>query len=146
MVPVRTGSNELFSSSPLSVRRDSVEPSIALTSVPDFLAALNLSHFEEKFRVQEIDVDIIRTLTDADLEKIGVDTLGARKKILKALERARPVDSKTCVICFEKDVETAFIPCAHSVACVGCSEKIMNTTGCPLCRSSISQVLKLFKA
>ena len=48
--------------------------------VGDWLRSLGLGQYEAMFRDNEIDMDILAELTDADLEKIGV-SLGHRKAL-----------------------------------------------------------------
>ena len=52
-----------------------------------------------------------------------------------------------CVICFRNTIETVFIPCGHSVACMGClrilelrysthlQSRNNRVVPCPLCRA-----------
>ena len=52
--------------------------------VGDWLRSLGLGQHEALFRENEIDVEVLPELTEADLEKIGVP-LGHRKRLLKAI-------------------------------------------------------------
>jgi len=56
--------------------------------VTDALAAwlrdLRLERYEQAFRDNAIDAEVLPTLTDADLEKLGV-LLGHRRRLLKAI-------------------------------------------------------------
>ena len=56
-----------------------------LTDIPTLLKQLGLEHYEERFEEQEIDFDTFLTMTEADLKEIGVNTLGARRKIQIAI-------------------------------------------------------------
>ena len=49
-----------------------------------WLEKLNLGQYAQRFAENDIDVSVLRHLTDADLEKIGV-SLGHRRKILAAI-------------------------------------------------------------
>jgi class 3 adenylate cyclase/tetratricopeptide (TPR) repeat protein len=56
-------------------------------SAPDiaaWLRSLGLGQYEQAFRDNDIDGDVLADLDDADLEKLGV-SLGHRKKLLKAI-------------------------------------------------------------
>jgi class 3 adenylate cyclase/predicted ATPase len=53
--------------------------------VTDWLAALGLKQYAERFVENDIDLAVLRALTDQDLEKIGVLSLGHRRKILMAI-------------------------------------------------------------
>jgi hypothetical protein len=66
----------------------------------------------------------------------------------KPVSSATPTDAdedkNLCKICFERDLDCAFLPCSH-VACYHCATTLKLTT-CPFCRAEISQVLKLYRA
>jgi class 3 adenylate cyclase len=49
-----------------------------------WLHDLGLDQYEAAFRENEIDVEVLPDLTDADLEKLGV-VMGHRKRLLKAI-------------------------------------------------------------
>ena len=56
-------------------------------SAPDiaqWLRSLGLGRYEQAFRDNDIDGEVLADLDDADLEKLGV-SLGHRKKLLKAI-------------------------------------------------------------
>jgi predicted ATPase/class 3 adenylate cyclase len=57
-------------------------------NVATWLRQLGLERYEQAFRDNAIDVEILPELTDADLEKLGV-LLGHRKKLLKAIAALR---------------------------------------------------------
>jgi len=52
--------------------------------VGDWLRSLGLGQYEDTFRANEIDTDVLPELTEIDLEKLGVP-LGHRKRLLKAI-------------------------------------------------------------
>ena len=61
-----------------------------MQQIADWLEKLNLGQYAQRFAENDIDVSVLRHLTDADLEKIGV-SLGHRRKILAAIaEGASP--------------------------------------------------------
>ena len=53
-------------------------------NVADWLRSLGLGQYEDIFRDNEIDWDVLPELTETDLEKLGVP-LGHRKRLLKAI-------------------------------------------------------------
>ena len=55
-----------------------------------WLRKLGLERYETAFRNNDIDVDLLSDLTEADLERLGVASLGHRKKLLRAIEALRP--------------------------------------------------------
>jgi class 3 adenylate cyclase len=52
--------------------------------IDDWLRGIGLAQYAEAFRANDIDVSVLRHLTDVDLEKLGV-SLGHRRKILAAI-------------------------------------------------------------
>ncbi|XP_044736041.1 E3 ubiquitin-protein ligase MYLIP [Chrysoperla carnea] len=51
------------------------------------------------------------------------------------------IDALTCHICMDQPIDSAFLPCAHALACVSCAKRC---EVCPLCRGEINQVQKIF--
>lgn len=50
-----------------------------------------------------------------------------------------------CVVCLDAPVQGACVPCGHMAGCMSCLEKIQaKKTGCPVCRTKIDQVIKLY--
>ena len=56
--------------------------------IAEWLRGLDLSLYEQTFRDNAIDAEVLPELTEADLEKLGV-VLGHRKKLLKAIAALR---------------------------------------------------------
>src|SRR5208283_1837594 len=53
-------------------------------NVHEWLRGCGLGQYEEKFRDNKIDLDVLADLSDGDLEKLGIP-LGDRKRLLKAI-------------------------------------------------------------
>ncbi|KAF2883382.1 hypothetical protein ILUMI_22795 [Ignelater luminosus] len=53
----------------------------------------------------------------------------------------RIMDAMTCKICMDSQIDTAFLPCAHVVACSSCAARCDR---CPLCRADIAQAQKIY--
>jgi hypothetical protein len=51
-----------------------------------WLHGLGLQQYEPAFRANDIDADLLSELTEADLERLGMTSLGHRKKLLKAIQ------------------------------------------------------------
>ena len=51
------------------------------------LASLDLEHLIDVFKVQDIDLDILKEMGHEDLEKIGIVSFGKRHKIIKASKK-----------------------------------------------------------
>ena len=64
--------------------------------VGDWLRGLGLGQYEEKFRDNKIDADVLPRLTADDLKDVGVSAVGDRRRLLvaiAALAGATPVDA-----------------------------------------------------
>jgi class 3 adenylate cyclase len=61
-----------------------------------WLAEIGLGRYDQVFAANEIDFDVIRSLTDADLRELGL-ALGDRKRLLQAVARLdeQPADTST---------------------------------------------------
>jgi class 3 adenylate cyclase len=53
--------------------------------IADWLEKLGMSEYAQRFAENDIDFTILSDLTDPDLEKIGVASLGHRRKLLRAI-------------------------------------------------------------
>jgi len=62
-----------------------VQTVAATPQIADWLAALGMSEYAAGFADNDIDFTILGDLTDQDLEKIGVTSLGHRRKLLRAI-------------------------------------------------------------
>jgi class 3 adenylate cyclase/predicted ATPase len=56
-----------------------------MQQIADWLEKLGLSEYAQRFAENHIDFTILPDLTDQDLEKIGVASLGHRRKLLRAI-------------------------------------------------------------
>src|SRR5215813_7143044 len=56
-----------------------------MQSVRQWLEQVGLPQYAKVFADNDVDFEVLRELTDQDLEKIGVHPLGHRKKLLKAI-------------------------------------------------------------
>jgi class 3 adenylate cyclase len=56
-----------------------------MQKVADWLEKLGMSEYAQPFAENDIDFAILGDLTDQDLEKIGVTSLGHRRKLLRAI-------------------------------------------------------------
>jgi class 3 adenylate cyclase len=56
-----------------------------MPQIADWLEKLGMSEYAEPFAENDIDFEILGDLTDQDLEKIGVASLGHRRKLLRAI-------------------------------------------------------------
>src|SRR5258707_14815936 len=57
----------------------------AAMDVGDWLRGLGLGEYEDKFRDNKIDADLLPRLTSDDLKEIGISALGDRRRLLDAI-------------------------------------------------------------
>jgi class 3 adenylate cyclase len=58
----------------------------------DWLDNLGMSEYADRFAENDIDFTLLGDLTDQDLEKIGVASLGHRRKLLRAIAELNEVE------------------------------------------------------
>ena len=88
-----------------------------MQQIADWLEGLGLSEYAQRFAENDIDFILLPELTDQDLEKIGVISLGHRRKILKAIAALRTDASiKAPLITTEPARPTAATATVASVA------------------------------
>ena len=64
----------------------------------DWLKRLGLQQYSRCFAENDIDVSILRDLDDSDLEKIGVASLGHRRKLLRAIAGLTCLEGHTSTV------------------------------------------------
>ena len=75
-----------------------------MQQIEDWLNKLGMSEYAQRFAENDIDFAILGDLTDQDLEKIGVASLGHRRKLLRAIseldgvEKGAPKPASGCRI------------------------------------------------
>jgi class 3 adenylate cyclase len=63
-----------------------------MSTTAEWLTSLGMSEYAERFAENDIDFTILGDLTDPDLEKIGVASLGHRRKLLRAIADLKDVE------------------------------------------------------
>ena len=63
-----------------------------MQQIADWLRKLGLGQYAQRFAENDIDFAILTELTDQDLEKIGVASLGHRRKLLRAIAELNDAD------------------------------------------------------
>src|SRR6516165_3034179 len=66
-----------------------------MQQIADWLEKLGLGQYAQRFAENDIDFDVLNDLTDQDLEKIGVTSLGHRRKLLRAIANRKGVEHIT---------------------------------------------------
>jgi class 3 adenylate cyclase len=63
-----------------------------MNQIADWLKQLGMEQYAQRFAENDIDFDILHDLTDQDLEKIGVTSVGHRRKLLRAITHVTSVE------------------------------------------------------
>src|SRR5215469_7947530 len=63
--------------------------------IADWLEKLGFGQYAQRFAENDIDFEILSGLTDQDLEKVGVTSLGHRRKLLRAIANLKGVEQIT---------------------------------------------------
>ena len=63
-----------------------------MQQIADWLKKLGMSAYAERFAENDIDFAVLADLTDQDLEKIGVTSLGHRRNLLRAIAELKVFD------------------------------------------------------
>src|SRR6516164_9582623 len=63
-----------------------------MQQIADWLEKLGLSEYAQRFAENDIDFTILGELTDQDLEKIGIASLGHRRKLLRAIVNLETIE------------------------------------------------------
>ena len=58
-------------------------------NVADWLHGLGLAHYEQAFRKNDIDAEVLLDLTEEDLVALGIEPIGHRRKLLAAIAQLR---------------------------------------------------------
>src|SRR5262245_36666653 len=69
-----------------------------MQQIADWLENLGLGQYAQRFAENNIDFDILSDLTDQDLEKIGVTSVGHRRKLLRAIVNLKGLDKITLAV------------------------------------------------
>ena len=60
-------------------------------------------------------------------------------------EKKSKTDETLCVVCFDRPIDTVFVPCGHLASCLPCGSKFDNRP-CPICKTRVAMVLKTYAA
>jgi hypothetical protein len=62
-----------------------------------------------------------------------------------AAETVDTSDDDLCKLCFESPIDTVILDCGHALLCARCADELRIGAGCPVCRSPIRCVQKMYK-
>src|SRR5262244_174792 len=80
---------------------------MAAIQIADWLKRLGLAQYLECFAENDIEFSVLRDLTDADLEKIGIRSLGHRRKLLRAIAALRDIEANPHAAAMTSEAPTA---------------------------------------
>eukprot|EP01043_Picozoa_sp_COSAG02_P023644 COSAG02_NODE_1268_length_13537_cov_14.243637_8_plen_293_part_00 len=83
---------------------------------------------------EEDELDDLRRLIEGGLSEISAEQRERRR-------RREEQPAGTCQICVDNPTNSAFAPCGHVVCCFSCASACDR---CPICRGTISQVIRTF--
>src|SRR5262245_41124597 len=66
-----------------------------MQQIADWLERLGLGQYAQRFAENDIDFEVLSDLTDQDLEKIGVASVGHRRKLLRAIANLKGLKTVT---------------------------------------------------
>ena len=69
------------------------EPGDFVDTITAWLSELGLSRYAETFQRNDIGLDVLESLTDQDLRDLGVQSMGHRKTLLRAIAELRESDA-----------------------------------------------------
>src|SRR5262245_51175437 len=72
-----------------------------MQQIADWLEKLGLGQYAQRFAENDIDFDILSDLIDQDLEKIGVTSVGHRRKLLRAIANLKGAEKGTPAVAIE---------------------------------------------
>jgi class 3 adenylate cyclase len=76
--------------------------------VGTWLRGLGLERYEQAFRDNDVDAEVLPELTEADLERLGVASLGHRKKLLREIATLRDGSASPSTV-----TRTRSVPCGE---------------------------------
>lgn len=82
--------------------------------------------------VSRADIHTNNTAADADGNTAAADADGINNTT---------TDQQFCKVCYIDNLNTAFLPCGHVVACIKCAQSIET---CPICREPFDDIIKVY--
>src|SRR5215467_8568536 len=64
-----------------------------MQQIADWLERLGLEQYAQRFAENDIDFEVLSDLTDQELEKIGVVSVGHRRKLLRAIANLKDLET-----------------------------------------------------
>lgn len=94
-------------------------------------------------------VKIVNTLVGLNNMKGVVASMNANNmnvgSMLCGAKNMNGAHQRDCMVCGEKEVNSALVPCGHSMFCLECAQRI-SATGegmCPICSENVMQAIRI---
>ncbi|KAL9646474.1 hypothetical protein ABK040_006470 [Willaertia magna] len=84
----------------------------------------------------------LNTVSGEDIKEKFIETVERYNELQKELTEKK--EEGLCIVCMDRQIDVVLIPCGHLTLCSHCANHL-NEKRCPTCRSSIQQVVKVFK-
>ena len=81
-----------------------------MSTTAEWLTSLGMSEYAQRFAENDIDFTILLDLTDQDLEKIGVASLGHRRKLLRAIANLENIEKSAPAVTVAAAAPAAPLP------------------------------------
>ena len=81
-----------------------------MQQIAEWLTSLGMSEYAQRFAENDIDFNILRDLTDQDLERIGVASLGHRRKLLRAIANLENIEKSAPAVVVAAAAPAAPLP------------------------------------
>ena len=91
--------------------------------------------------------DLLRVCEDDRLDELrrlvegGLSEISAEQRERRRCREQQPAGA--CQICVDNPTNSVFAPCGHVVCCYTCASRLLYDR-CPICRATISQVIRTF--
>ena len=117
----------------------------AAASAP--LAAATRAAPPKKKRTKKASVDMLAS----ELAR-AYESVARAKAAARTAERDGALSYTECVLCFDHEIDTVFLPCGHACACRACvvalckhhCEEKSGALPCPVCRKKAAHVTRIF--
>ncbi|PIN08401.1 putative E3 ubiquitin ligase [Handroanthus impetiginosus] len=80
-----------------------------------------------------------------DLSPLDLSSPAVTELSFSAQEKKEDSGASSCTICLDAPLEGACIPCGHMAGCMSCLNEIKaKKWGCPVCRTKIDQIVRIY--
>jgi len=91
--------------------------------------------------VQDFNIGDLTFKDDLELQRISEKLIMQLQAVTKVIEDRK---KETCVICLINSRSHVLIPCGHKLFCGECAGGLLVSKICPMCRTPIQSILKVF--